>query len=210
MAGLCLTVCILSGLCAAYICWVGKRAWGEIVSAFFIGAFLPVLGPLCVQAAVSYENRKTERRLNAEEALEAVKVSLLECVKGLEGFNLGNSVYVGNGNVLVAINQTADALILAYDSEKGIQSRTWQSGEIVSVEVVTDIQNHSLMLGGIFPLGDHPVLGLGGTSWSELKGVWLKILVRDVQHPWLVFAMPDITEAEKWRGIITLMTQEAA
>jgi len=166
---------------------------------------LLVTSPLI--ALIVVVRRRHEREA---QALADLQTRLMSHVRGQSTFSIGNHVYVGNGSVLVAIDQAADALIAAYDSGGGIQSRTWQSGEIVSVEVVTDIRNHALLLGGIFPLGDHPVLGLGGTSWSELKGVWLKILVRDVQHPWLVFAMPDITEAEKWRGIVTLMTQEAA
>ncbi len=177
-----------------------------LVELGVIGGTFAIASPFIIACGVQERRRKRQAR----QALIDLQAQLMSHVRNQPSFSIGNHVYVGKGNVLVAVNQAADTLIAAYDSGGSIQSRTWQSGEIVSVEVVTDIRNHALLLGGIFPLGNHPLLGLGGTSWSELKGVWLKILVRDIQHPWLIFAMPDITEAEKWRGIITLMTQEAA
>jgi len=170
---------------------------------------LLLLLALIVVAVVENRRLKREGRRQAE-ALAGCQARLVSHARSRPGFELGNHIYLGVGSILVAVNQRADSLLVACDSEQGVQSRLWACGEVVSVELVTDIQSDSLFLGGITALGDHPLLGIGGWSWSELKGVWLKVLVRDVQHPWLVFAMPSLLEAEKWRGLITLMTQKAA
>ncbi len=134
--------------------------------------------------------------------------------------NIANTVGVDSQGVLVAVNENAShLLIVGYaldelnrkDESIGVIRKLLTAQDIVSAEVVTEVRQHTTSVGGAFPFGDAlSVLMIGSVNSTKICSVWLKVLVRDVKRPWIVFAMPDIGSAEVWRGIITLMVHQVS
>ena len=124
-------------------------------------------------------------------------------------FVIGNQALVGQNDVLLAVNKEADQLMIVGQTKNGIVAKRLRAAEIVAVEVITDVKTTTASLGGVLPFGDQFAgLVMGSLSQSELRGVWLKVLVRDVQQPWIVFFMPSLPLAEQWRGIIMLLLHQ--
>lgn len=83
------------------------------------------------------------------------------------------------------------------------------AGQIVAVELIKAVRTTTTSAGGVITAGDFSGLVIGSSTSTRLESVRLKILVRDVQHPWIVFTMPDYGTAENWRGVITLLINQA-
>jgi hypothetical protein len=172
-----------------------------LIRRYFLG------GREAEAAAWEAERQRVLKEIAAEE--QACK-DVIAQVESHYGFSAGNVLWSPMLTEVMIVDTNAEHLAIAVKDADELRMSHWCRSEIVSTEVIYDIQQQVSTFGAMMPVMGVPVLAANTRSQEEFKGAYIKILVRDVQNPWVVVPVWSLAEATKWEGILALMVRQAA
>ncbi len=164
-----------------------------------------------------YEAEEAKRKAEYDRVMAKIAEEEQACnelvaqVEAEYGFTAGNVFcFAPKSRGAMIVDANAEHLVIVDKWEEHAVTRHWHKSELVSFEVLHDIRQQTSTFGTVIPVNGVPLLAANTNYREEFKGSYIKILVKDVQDPWVIVPVWSMVDAMKWEGILGLMVPKVA